>query len=181
MSSQRSATGLTAVTDRRGAPEPVVAFIGLGSNLEDRERQIRSAIAALARLPGVGLVRTSSIYESKPWGFADQPNFLNAAVQIETTLGPVQLLIALKWIEWREGRRLGRRWGPRLIDLDILLYANRRFQRPGLVIPHAQLHERAFALVPLRELWPDYHTPDGRSVDELLSRLGEELAVWSSP
>lgn len=126
------------------------AAIGLGSNLGDRRRNVTRAIRALWQAGSV--VAVSRLYASKPWGKTDQPDFCNAVALIETPLAPRELLSTLKALERRLGRTPGERWGPRVIDLDILTYGDERVDEPDLQIPHARLHERAFVLVPLAEV-----------------------------
>lgn len=151
---------------------PTSAFIGLGSNLGDREASLRRALAALAAEPDVELVAVSAFRETDPVGYADQPRFLNAAAEIETTLSPRELLERLLAIERSLGRaREGPRFGPRTIDLDLLVHGDEVVDEPGLAVPHARLHERRFALEPLAELAPGLVVPGRGSVDELLSRL----------
>lgn len=128
----------------------VLAAIGLGANLGDSRRTVRAAIRALSRAGRV--VRASRLYASKPWGDSGQPDFCNAAVLLETELAPLDLLRLLKALEDELGRVPSRRWGPRAIDLDILLYGDERVEHPELQIPHPRLRERAFALAPLAEL-----------------------------
>lgn len=131
-----------------------LARIGLGANLGDRQTTLE---AACERLAEVGrIVRRSSWYRTRPWGNADQPEFLNGAVLLETGLEPRPLLAALKQFEADLGRVAGSRWGPRAIDLDILAYDDRRIDDPDLVVPHPRLFERAFALGPLAEIDPSY-------------------------
>ena len=129
-------------------------YIGLGSNLGEREAQIRLALDDLARLPSSQLVRASSLYDSEPVGDADQPNFLNAVAEVETELTARQLLWNLLLIERRLGRTRSRRWGPRTIDLDLLLYGPLIIDEPELQVPHPELTRRSFVLVPLVELDP---------------------------
>ena len=129
-------------------------YIGLGSNLGEREAQIRLALDDLARLPESRLVRASSLYDSEPVGDVDQPNFLNAVAELETELTPRQLLWNLQLIERRLGRTRTRRWGPRTIDLDLLLYGPLVVEEPDLQIPHPEMTRRSFVLVPLVELDP---------------------------
>jgi 2-amino-4-hydroxy-6-hydroxymethyldihydropteridine diphosphokinase len=151
---------------------PTSAFIGLGSNLGDREASLRRALAALAAEPDVELVAVSAFRETDPVGYADQPRFLNAAAEIETTLSPRELLEQLLAIERSLGRtRAGPRFGPRTIDLDLLVHGDEVVDEPGLAVPHARLHERRFALEPLAELAPGLVVPGRGSVEELLSRL----------
>jgi 2-amino-4-hydroxy-6-hydroxymethyldihydropteridine diphosphokinase len=132
----------------------VTAAIGLGSNLGDPRANLDRAVNALAR---AGHVRArSSTYRTKAWGVVDQPDFYNAVVLLETELGARDLLGVLKAIEAEIGRRRTYRWGPRVIDLDILTYGSQRIEEPDLVVPHARLTERAFVLVPLAELDPAF-------------------------
>jgi len=129
-------------------------YIGLGANLGEREAQIRLALDDLARLPMSRLVRASSLYDSEPVGEPDQPNFLNAVAELETELTARQLLWNLLLIERRLGRTRTRRWGPRTIDLDLLLYGPVVIDEPDLQVPHPELTRRSFVLVPLVELDP---------------------------
>jgi 2-amino-4-hydroxy-6-hydroxymethyldihydropteridine diphosphokinase len=130
------------------------AFIGLGSNLGEREAQLRGALDAIAALPGTQLVRVSSLYDTEPVGEPDQPNFLNAVAQVDTELTARQLLWNLLLIERRLGRVRTRHWGPRTIDLDLLLYGALVVDEPDLQVPHPELTRRSFVLVPLVELDP---------------------------
>jgi 2-amino-4-hydroxy-6-hydroxymethyldihydropteridine diphosphokinase len=143
-----------------------LAYVGLGSNLGDREALIRRA----AEL--IGARRLSSLLETEPWGFADQPKFLNAAAEVETPLTPRQLLVHLLDVERRLGReRIGPRWGPRTIDLDLLLFGDESIDEPDLVVPHPRLTEREFALRPLAELVPALKIPGNGTVQEALAGL----------
>jgi 2-amino-4-hydroxy-6-hydroxymethyldihydropteridine diphosphokinase len=140
----------------------VTAYIALGSNLGDRQAHLRRALGAVALLPGVELVTVSRFIETEPVGPQDQGLFLNAAAKLETSLEPGVLLSALLDIERRLGRpaREDRRhWGPREIDLDLLLYGDRVLDQPGLTVPHPHLHERAFVLEPLCEVASDVTHP----------------------
>lgn len=130
-------------------------FLGLGSNLGDREARIRAALDRLAALPGTTVVRTSRVVETPPWGVTDQPPFLNAAAEIRTGLAPPDLLRAVKRIEREVGRVPTYRWGPREIDIDLLLYGDRRVDEPGLVLPHPHILERPFVWEPLSEIAPE--------------------------
>ena len=148
------------------------AFIGLGSNLGERETLIRLALDDLARLPETQLVRASSLYDTEPVGEVDQPNFLNAVAQIETGLPPQRLLWNLRLIEKRLGRVRTQRWGPRTMDLDLLLYGDELIEEPGLVVPHPELTRRSFVLVPLVELEPMLvHPATGHTLVHHLSLL----------
>jgi len=147
-------------------------FVGLGSNLGERESLIRLALDDLARLPSTRVVRASSLYDTEPVGEVDQPNFLNAVVQLDTELTARRLLWNLQLIERRLGRTRTRHWGPRTIDLDLLLYGDLRIEESDLWVPHPELTRRAFVLVPLVELDPMLvHPGTGETLLEHLSRL----------
>jgi 2-amino-4-hydroxy-6-hydroxymethyldihydropteridine diphosphokinase len=142
------------------------AYVGLGSNLGDRERLIREA----AEL--IGAVRLSTVIETEPWGYGNQPMFLNAVAGIETGLTARQLLDHLLDVERRLGReRVGAQWGPRTIDLDLLLYGDERIDEPGLIVPHPRLTDRDFVLRPLNELTPLLKIPGNGTVQEALAGL----------
>ena len=148
------------------------AYVGLGANLGDRARTIRAALERLGRVPGVEVVAVSSLRETDPVGLEAQPRFLNGAVALETELPPRALLDALLAVERELGRtREGLRFGPRTIDLDLLLYEDRVVDEPGLTVPHPRLHERRFALEPLAELDPGLVVPGQGPLDALLSKL----------
>ena len=131
------------------------AFVALGSNLDDPERQLGVAVQALASLPGTRVLDVSGFYRTAPWGDIDQPDFVNAVVRLETTLAPMPLLDALLAIELEMGRVRTRRYGPRVIDLDLLTHGDTEIDHPRLVLPHPRMHERAFVMWPLAELAPD--------------------------
>jgi 2-amino-4-hydroxy-6-hydroxymethyldihydropteridine diphosphokinase len=143
------------------------AYIGLGANLGDREATIRRAAALL------GATRLSTIRETEPWGYADQPRFLNAVAELETELGPRALLDRLLELEGELGRTRGEgpRYGPRTIDLDLLLHGDETVHEPGLTVPHPRLHEREFVLEPLAELAPGLVVPGRGRVAALLAGL----------
>jgi 2-amino-4-hydroxy-6-hydroxymethyldihydropteridine diphosphokinase len=148
------------------------AYVGLGSNLGDREDSIAQALAAIAAEPEIMIVRVSSVRETEPVDYLDQPKFLNAAVLVETTLSPQELLDRLLAIELTLGRRRdGPRQGPRTIDLDLLLHGEARMDEPDLQLPHPRLHERRFALESLAELTPGLVVPGHGPVEALLAGL----------
>lgn len=160
------------------ALRPKPAYIGLGSNVGDRRASIDSAVASLRCSPGVRVLRRSDLRETAPEGVAGQPAFLNGALEIETTLEPAVLLDRLLEIERALGRVRRERWGPREIDLDLLLYGDRVVKTERLVVPHPRMAERRFVLEPLAELCPRRVVPGlGRTVRRLLESLGREAAV----
>lgn len=136
-----------------------IAFIGLGSNLEEPRSQLHRAFADLGKLSGTRLLQHSSLYRSAPQGYPDQPDFVNAVAKIDTSLSPQLLLQALLAIERQHGRERTFRNAPRTLDLDILLYDELQLHEHGLTIPHPQMHRRAFVLQPLLELAPDCVIP----------------------
>jgi 2-amino-4-hydroxy-6-hydroxymethyldihydropteridine diphosphokinase len=143
-----------------------ITYVGLGANLGDREATIRTA----AEL--IGARRLSTIRETEPWGYADQPAFLNAVAEVSTELEPRPFLDRLLAIERQLGReRTGPRWGPRTIDLDLLAFGARSVDEPGLTVPHPRLHERMFVLEPLAELAPELELPGLGQVQALLAGL----------
>jgi 2-amino-4-hydroxy-6-hydroxymethyldihydropteridine diphosphokinase len=142
------------------------AYVGVGANLGDREATIRAAIDALP-----GIVGVSELRETDPVGIVDQPAFLNGALALETELGPRELLDALLAVERDLGRERREPWGPRTIDLDLLLYGDETIDEPGLTVPHPRLHERRFALEPLLDLDPEVAIPGRGRVIDLLTGL----------
>ena len=138
---------------------PHIAFIGLGSNLEDPRSQLQRAFAELDQLPDTRLIARSSLYRSAPLGYPDQPEFVNAVVEIATALTPQALLQALLQIERQHGRERIFRNAPRTLDLDVLLYDDVQLHEHGLTLPHPQMHLRAFVLQPLLEIAPDIGIP----------------------
>lgn len=147
------------------------AYIALGSNLRNPAVQVRSGLEELAMLPDTRLARVSSLYQSAPVGYLDQPDYMNAVAQIETALAPRALLDELLGIERRYGRVRDFPNAPRTLDLDIVLYGDNVVQEPGLTIPHPRMHERAFVLVPLAEIAPDLVVPGRGRVSELVTRI----------
>jgi 2-amino-4-hydroxy-6-hydroxymethyldihydropteridine diphosphokinase len=145
------------------------AFVGLGANLGDRERTLRAAVDALAVEEGVEAVGVSTLRETEPVGVGEQPPFLNAAAELETTLTARELLERLLAVEQRFGRvRVPGEHGPRTLDLDLLLYGEEEIDEPGLTVPHPRLHERRFVLEPLAELAPGLAVPGRGDVESLL-------------
>ena len=145
--------------------------LGLGGNLGDRRELMRAAVAAIREL--LDDVRVSSLYESAAWGVADQPAFLNAVARARTELSPLELLDATQAIENRMGRVRGQRWGPRLIDIDILLYGREVIDRPRLTVPHPYMTQRGFVLRPLADLAAGLTLPNGSLVGELLTTVDQ--------
>lgn len=160
-----------------GNPPRLPVYIGLGANLADPRRQVEQALLELRRLPQSRLAAVSPLYRTAPVGPADQPDFINAVACLETALEPLALLSALQQIERRHGRiRTGRRWGPRTLDLDILLIANRVLEMPSLRVPHPHMHARAFVLGPLADIAPPgLEIPGHGRLGALLAGVAEEV------
>jgi 2-amino-4-hydroxy-6-hydroxymethyldihydropteridine diphosphokinase len=158
--------------------ETVRAFIALGSNLGDRLGNLQAAVDGLAGTKGIIVVRTSRVYETDPVG-PPQPDYLNAVVLVETSLSARKLLEACLVIETAMGRERKERWGPRTIDLDLLLYGREDIREPRLVVPHPRMHERGFVLAPLLELEADPTLPGGRRLADV--RLGGGLLAGVRP
>jgi 2-amino-4-hydroxy-6-hydroxymethyldihydropteridine diphosphokinase len=153
----------------------VTAYVALGSNLGDRRAALGGAITALAQLPGTILMAASPVIETAPVGPVEQGPFLNAVVAVQTTLTPRELLAALHNLERRAGRHRRERWGPRTLDLDLLLYGCLTLDEPGLTIPHPRLHERRFVLQPLAAIASHVVIPGlGQTVSRLLRTLPPE-------
>ncbi|MBQ8706928.1 MAG: 2-amino-4-hydroxy-6-hydroxymethyldihydropteridine diphosphokinase [Succinivibrionaceae bacterium] len=149
--------------------EGVVAYVALGSNLEDPVSQVRGALRELEDIPASRVLAVSGLYLTAPVGPQDQDDFVNAAAALETSLAPLELLEALQSIEQRHHRRRLRRWGPRTLDLDLLLYGDLIIRHPRLAVPHPEMKKRAFVLLPLADVAPDLALPDGSRVRDLLS------------
>jgi len=153
----------------------VPAYVAIGSNLDDPRSQVERAFAALGELRGSQLVARSSLYRSRPLGPVAQPDFVNAVAGMVTTLGPAEMLAELKATEARLGRATPiERWGPRLIDLDLLVHGGARIDEPGLRLPHPGLAGRAFVLVPLAEFAADLDVPGVGRVRALAARVGRD-------
>jgi 2-amino-4-hydroxy-6-hydroxymethyldihydropteridine diphosphokinase len=153
------------------APVSKTAFVGIGSNLGDREDNLRRAVELLSAEDGIAVTGVSEIRETEPVGPVEQGPFLNGAVRIETDLGPRELLARLLAVEQRLGRVREERWGPRTIDLDLLLYGDEVIDEDGLTVPHPRLRERRFVLEPLADLAPKLVVPGLGGVEELLAEL----------
>ena len=148
------------------------AWLGLGSNLQQPVEQLKQALVMLSSLEGVEILATSSFYRTPPWGDDQQDHFVNAVVKIQTRLDPDSLLSCLQSIEHTMGRqRSGRRWGPRVIDIDLLLYGDLRYQSDILEVPHPRMHQRAFVLVPLHELESTLEIPTRGAIEKLLQNI----------
>ena len=179
--------------------DEITVYLGLGSNLGCRERNLAECVQHLSGRPldnqdgplapqelfksgDVRLVRSSDIYETEPWGFAGQGPFLNSVLEISTNVPPHELLGGVKELEKRLGRLPGARYGPRLIDIDILLYGRETVDLPDLQIPHPRLHQRAFVLVPLAEIAPELiHPVLGISIGDLAGRVDGKDGVRKWP
>jgi len=181
------ATRITGTGTNEGIRPEVLAYVGLGSNVGDRESNLRKALDMIDSEDGVGVLRVSSFCESEPVGPQDQPDFINAVAEVQTSLAPRSLLEVLQRIEREMGRTRSRRWGPRPIDLDILLFGDQLVSEPDLVIPHRLMHLRGFVLEPLCELIPEAEHPvAGLRFCELLDRVqraagGQRLSPMRAP
>ncbi len=149
------------------------AYVGLGSNLGDKAANLSTAVGLLRQDERCRIARASSLYVTRPFGVEDQPDFLNAAVELRTLLNPHELLAKCLEVERNMGRMRTIRWGPRVIDLDILIYEDSNVNTGDLVIPHPGLVERAFALAPLAEIAPDADVGGGVTAREALKRVGD--------
>jgi 2-amino-4-hydroxy-6-hydroxymethyldihydropteridine diphosphokinase len=162
--------GPAAITELK----PVLAYLGLGANLGDPRRQLEEALARLAAAEEVEVLKVSRFYLNPPLGPPDQPWYVNAAAQVKTRLEPEELLRVLHRVEQDLGRVRGERWGPRVIDLDLLLYNGVVMSGPELTLPHPEMHRRAFVLVPLAEIAPEaWHPALDKTSRELLGELPE--------
>ncbi|EJB8571679.1 2-amino-4-hydroxy-6-hydroxymethyldihydropteridine diphosphokinase [Vibrio parahaemolyticus] len=160
----------------------ITAYIAVGSNLADPVSQAQQAIEALKTLTNSEFVQASSLYSSTPMGPQNQPDYINAVVAIKTNLTPLELLDCTQAIEQEQGRvRKDERWGPRTLDLDIVLYGNEVINSERLIVPHYGMREREFVLYPLAEIAPSLQLPDGTEVSELLEQVDRNgLRIWQS-
>jgi 2-amino-4-hydroxy-6-hydroxymethyldihydropteridine diphosphokinase len=151
-----------------------IVYLGIGSNLGDKKDNCLIAVERLSAT-GISVIKRSALYETRPWGVTDQPDFVNMAVEARTSMSPQELLGILKEIEIGMGRKAGSRWGPRLIDLDLLLYDDQIIQSEILVVPHPLLNKREFVLLPLSEIAPDVvHPVLQKKIIELKEMLCDE-------
>lgn len=158
-----------------------VAWVGLGANLDDPVAQLQTALAELGTIPRSACLRHSSLYRSAPVGLQGQPNFCNAVAELTTLLSPQELLQALFVIEKQHHRQRDVRWGPRTLDLDLLLYDQQQIETAELVVPHPRMHQRAFVLRPLAELDPALHVPGHGRVGNLLAALpAQTISLWGA-
>ncbi|TMZ46481.1 2-amino-4-hydroxy-6-hydroxymethyldihydropteridine diphosphokinase [Klebsiella pneumoniae] len=161
---------------------PVTVYLGLGSNLGDRLNHLQQAVEQLQAHPEIRVTRVSSIYETVPVGPVEQPDFLNMVVAAETTLAPEELLSAVQEIEQRLHRVRTIRWGPRTLDIDILLYGERVLRQEGLTLPHPRMEERAFVLIPLLEVAGNLRIPgSGATVQARLEAAPDRSGVRKTP
>lgn len=156
----------------------MTAYLGLGANVGDPQKSLSQALRELAKHPKIQLIQASSLYRTAPVGVLDQPDFLNAVVQIETALDPDALMTAMLGVEKKLGRVRTKRWGPRVIDIDVLLYGARQIETPLITAPHPRMHERAFVMTPLAEIAPDLRIPgDTKSAVQIASELPDKKSV----
>ncbi|PKM77536.1 MAG: 2-amino-4-hydroxy-6-hydroxymethyldihydropteridine diphosphokinase [Firmicutes bacterium HGW-Firmicutes-15] len=150
-------------------------YIGLGSNLGNKSKNIQNALDFIANIEGVSVKKLSSLYLTAPWGKTDQDDFINQVIEIETDLSALSLLYRLQDIEIKLGRQRDVKWGPRIIDLDVLLYGEETIHLEELEVPHPYLLERLFVLIPLAEIDSELEFPDGTKIREVLSRARARL------
>jgi 2-amino-4-hydroxy-6-hydroxymethyldihydropteridine diphosphokinase len=151
-----------------------ICYLSLGSNLGNKRTNLKRAVTLIGKHPQIKLIAQSSLYETEPVGYREQPYFLNIVIKIETTLSPQRLWQVVQSIEKKMGRKPSLRWGPRLIDIDILLYNNLVLSYPNLEIPHPELEKRAFVLIPLYEIAPGIRLPSGSDLATLIKNLSEQ-------
>jgi len=158
------------------------AFLGLGANVGDRAGNLREAIRRLSAAAGVNFLRQSRVYETEPMGITDQPGFLNMVVEVEVAehIAPQDLLALVKQIEEDVGRTKRERWGPREIDIDVLLIGDERVKEGEFEVPHPRMWERAFVMVPLAELAPDVKGPCGETAAKIAGRLRREQGIHAA-
>lgn len=159
-----------------------VSYLALGSNQGKREEHLADALQKIGKDSKISIITSSSIYETDPVGVTDQPSFLNMVVKVQTSLAPIELLKFTRKIEQSGGREEKGTWGPRTIDVDILLYNNENINLESLQIPHPRMLERGFVLIPLKELEPDLRLTDSRSIDNYINQLTDKegVRIWKS-
>lgn len=152
-----------------------IAYLGLGSNIGDREESLRQALKKISEVPGITVIRISSRYETKPYGKTDQPDFINMAVELETNLTPLDLLEVVLGIEHELGRVRKETWGPRSIDIDVLLYEDLELDLTDLKVPHPEMHLRSFVIDPMSEIAPKREHPTLKmTIEEIKNKLDNE-------
>jgi 2-amino-4-hydroxy-6-hydroxymethyldihydropteridine diphosphokinase len=156
----------------------VTAYVALGSNLDNPIKQVTNAFEALAEIADTQLLARSKLYKSSPMGPADQPDFINAVAALSTNLSALELLRALQSIEEQHGRQRTLHWGPRTLDLDLLLYSNQVINSPSLTLPHPGLPERDFVLYPLAEIAPQLILPCGKTLTDLLQNTSQDCTAF---
>jgi 2-amino-4-hydroxy-6-hydroxymethyldihydropteridine diphosphokinase len=158
-----------------------IAYLALGTNIGDRDGHLRQAVARLRAAPGVNFLCASRVYETEPMGVTDQPRFLNMVVEIEvgSSVSARDLLRLAKQIEGEVGRTKPERWGPREIDIDVLLVGDEQIKEEDFELPHPRMWERAFVMVPLAELAPELKAPSGETAAELAERLRKEQGIYA--
>lgn len=159
-----------------------ISYLSLGSNQGERQEHLENALQELEEKSSISIIAISSIYETDPVGVTDQPSFLNMVVKLQTSLDPLDLLNVTQTIERSGGRKQKGTWGPRTIDLDILLFNNENIQLESLKIPHPRMLERSFVLIPLKELEPNLRLVDGRSIDNYIDQLTDKegVRIWKN-
>jgi 2-amino-4-hydroxy-6-hydroxymethyldihydropteridine diphosphokinase len=173
---------MTSEPSSAAAMQPTICYIGLGANLHQPLQQLEQAVLALAALEHCQLLCVSSFYGSKPMGPQDQPDYVNAVAMLQTNLPAERLLDQLQKIELEQGReRKDQRWGPRTLDLDILLFGQQQLNTARLTVPHYGMKVREFVLYPLAELAPELHLPDGTVLSELLALVPKNGLVVLAP
>jgi 2-amino-4-hydroxy-6-hydroxymethyldihydropteridine diphosphokinase len=146
-------------------------YIGLGANLGNKTENIKNAVNMLENIEGLSITRASSLYLTEPWGDKNQEKFINQVVEAETELAPLDLLYRMQDIEIKLGRQRSVKWGPRVIDIDLLLYGKEKINMKELQVPHPYLRERLFVLIPLQEICPEMKFPDGSTITEVVNRI----------
>lgn len=155
----------------------MIAYIGLGGNLNEPLLRLNEAIAYISQIDQTVVCEISNVYRSAPVGLVEQPDFFNQVISVETMLSPLTLLLALQSIEARMGRVRDVRWGPRVIDCDLLLYGDQVMQTDDLILPHPRMTERAFVLLPLKEIYPDFVSLAGQAIQDLCAAVANQYVI----